>query len=301
MPGRPGVVVARRADVRRQPGAAPPAGEGLLRAGAAGLARARRASTGPRTSGRAAGPRRTSRSARTRSAPGCTPRACAGSPTRAGPSAAATWPTATATPSRASTSPGAPARASSSRSSAASGPRASTCASATGWTSWWSAAAPSPACAARCSRRARSRRGQQSDREEAGDFELTAQAVRRRVRRHRRQPRARPLLLAGAAREAAAADALRRARPRRRAHARDLQGGRRQRDQRRPHVALRRGHPQLGPDLAHARDPDHPRAERACGSTPRAAGSRSRCSRASTRSARSPTSSARATTTRGSC
>ena len=40
----------------------------------------------------------------------------------------------------------------------------------------------------------------------------------------------------------------------------------------RPDVALHRGHPQLGPDLARPRDPDHPRARRRCGSTRPASG-----------------------------
>ena len=46
---------------------------------------------------------------------------------------------------------------------------------------------------------------------------------------------------------------------RRRADARDRRGRRRQPGQPRPDVALHRGHPQLGPDLAAPRDPDHPR------------------------------------------
>ena len=128
-----------------------------------------------------------------------------------------------------------------------------------------------------------------------------AQAVVAHHRRHRRQPRAGAREVAGAARRAARADALRRPRARRRPDARDRARGGRQRDQRRPHVALRRGHPQLGPDLAHARDPDHPRPVVACGSTPAAGGCPARCIPASTRSARSPTSSTPATTTRGSC
>ena len=152
-PGRPGLLVAGRADVRGQPRAAPHAHQGLLRAGAPGLDGHRGASTAPRTSGRAGGPRPTWASAPARSARGCTPRACAGSPTRAGPSAAATTPTGTATRCRASTSPGAPAPAWSSRSSAACARRWpgawSSCASATASTSSWSTAARRPACGAR--------------------------------------------------------------------------------------------------------------------------------------------------------
>ena len=48
----------------------------------------------------------------------------------------------------------------------------------------------------------------------------------------------------------------RRPRLRRRADDRDRRGGRRLGDQPRPDVALRRGHPQLGPDLARSRHPD---------------------------------------------
>ena len=64
----------------------------------------------------------------------------------------------------------------------------------------------------------------------------------------------------------------------------------RQRHQPRPDVALRRGHPQLGPDLDQPRDPHPPRARRRCGSTRSGAGCRRRSSPASTRSGRSPTS-----------
>ena len=56
---------------------------------------------------------------------------------------------------------------------------------------------------------------------------------------------------------AAQAHALRRARLRRRPHARHHRGGRRQRHQPRPHVALHRGDLQLEPDLEPARHP-HP-------------------------------------------
>ena len=54
----------------------------------------------------------------------------------------------------------------------------------------------------------------------SGDFELTAQAVDRHHRRHRRQPRPRPPLLAGAARHAARRDGHRRPRLRGRPDAR---------------------------------------------------------------------------------
>ena len=51
----------------------------------------------------------------------------------------------------------------------------------------------------------------------------------------------------------------RRARPRRRPNAPDRAGRRREPRQPRPDVALRRGDPQLGSDLARSRDPHHPR------------------------------------------
>jgi len=74
------------------------------------------ASTGPRTTCRGSGRRRTSTSRRGRSGPGCTPWAIACSPSSAGPNAAATPRSAMATRCPASTSPGGPARGSSSRS-----------------------------------------------------------------------------------------------------------------------------------------------------------------------------------------
>ena len=96
----------------------------LARAGLAGLAGHRRASTATRTTGRGSGPRPTSTSPPARSAPGCTSRACAGLPgRRLGRARRLRRRSATATRCRASTSPGAPARASSSRSSAACAPR----------------------------------------------------------------------------------------------------------------------------------------------------------------------------------
>ncbi len=79
-------------------------------------------------------------------------------------------------------------------------------------------------------------------------------------RRHRRQSRPGAREVAEAAGQAAGEDALGRARARGRADAGHRPRRRRQRDQRRPHVALRGGHPQLGPDLAPPCHPDHPRA-----------------------------------------
>ena len=123
----------------------------------------------------------------------------------------------------------------------------------------------------------------------------------RHQRRHRRQPRPGPQDLAEAARHAAEDDGRRRPRPRGRPDARHHRGGRRARDQPGPDVALRRGHPQLGPDLGQPRHPDPARARRRCGSTRPASGCPRRTSRASTPSARSTTCGRRATTTRGSC
>ena len=60
---RPGVLVARRADVRRQPRAAAACGSRTPTSSRCRTGSARPASTGPRTSGRAAGPRPTSTSA----------------------------------------------------------------------------------------------------------------------------------------------------------------------------------------------------------------------------------------------
>ena len=88
--GRPGVLVVRRPDVRRLARAAPPAHPRQPRSRPAGLDGLGRLRPRRRTTGRAAGPRPTSPSRRARSAPGCTQRACAGSPSSAGPSAAAT-------------------------------------------------------------------------------------------------------------------------------------------------------------------------------------------------------------------
>ncbi len=131
---------------------------------------------------------------------------------------------------------------------------------------------------------------------------LHAQRARRHrhVRRHRRQPRARAPELARASRPGAGPDDLRRARARRRPHARDRSRRGRPLDQPRSHVALRRGHQQLGSDLAAAR---HPHPARPSSLWLDALGRRLPVpsSPASTRSARSSTSCRPATTTRGSC
>ncbi len=79
----------------------------------------------------------------------------------------------------------------------------------------------------------------------------------RHVGRHRRRPRPRSGELAGAARQAAGAHGRGGPCPRRRPHARDLGGRRRERREPRPHVALRRGSAQLEPRVDEPRHP-HP-------------------------------------------
>ena len=141
----------------------------------------RRSSTATRTSGRVAGRRPTSTSPPERSARGCTSRATGSSRSSGGRSAGTAAPKVTATPCRASTSPGAPGRGSSSPSSAACA-RASdaglvsfafrhrvdalveTGGTVTGVRG--RVLAPD-ACG----------RGRPSNRDEVGDFEITAQAV----------------------------------------------------------------------------------------------------------------------------
>ena len=81
----------------------------------------------------------------------------------------------------------------------------------------------------------------------------------RGIRRHRRQPRPRAGVLARAHGRPARGAALGRARPRRRSHAADRRARRRPPRQRRPHVALHRGHHELGPGVAEARHPHPPR------------------------------------------
>ncbi len=85
-------------------------------------------------------------------------------------------------------------------------------------------------------------------------------------------------------------DDLRRARPRGRADAGHRRGGRRPAGQPRPDVALHRGHPELGPDLGDARHPHPARAVVAVARRARPAPARRRSSPASTRWARCGTS-----------
>ena len=144
-------------------------------------------------------------------------------------------------------------------------------------------------------------RGYASSRAVIGDFELKAQAIvvtsggiggnLDLVRK------AWPTRLGAAAER----HDLRRARSRRRAHARHHGGRRRQRHQPRPHVALHGGHPELEPDLVAARHPHPARSVVAVARRARASGCPCRCSPASTRWARSPTSWHQATSIPGSC
>ena len=270
MPGGPGLLVAGRPDVRGLPRAAPPAGQGLLRPGAAGLdghgglrpARGRVAAALGRglrglLRGRealvAARPGHAlasqSRLARARRVAGRRPRQLGAAlphhlghrPRRGG----------------ALRAPGARGR----------GPRAG------------GAALPPPRGRAGHHGRRGHRRARQGAGGQLGGARPGARPHRdRRLRGRAPRPWCSPPAASAAtttwcARSgptgwaAARADALRRPRPRGRPDAGDRQGRGRQRDQRGPHVALRRGDPQLGPDLAHARHPDHPRALVACGST----------------------------------
>ena len=270
---------------------------------------ARPASTARRTTGRASGPRPTSTSPPARSAPGCTRRGVRWFPDRRlGRARRLSRPPSTATRCRASTSPG------------ARGP-----------------AIIAPFVAAR----ARGRQGgprvaalppsrQRADAAAAGVVDGVRGEVlepsERRARRAELAHRGRRLRAEGAggrsSRRAASAatttwcaragrsgwatppdaHALRRARPRRRAHARHRRGGRRQHHQPRPHVALHRGHHQLERRSGPARHPHPARAVVAVDRRARASACRCRCSRASIRWARSRTSCARrATTIPGSC
>ena len=213
---------------------------------------------------------------------------------RLGRSAAATSPTATATRSRASTSPGAPAPASSTpferRVREAVDARAAYgCASATGSTTSSSPAARSPACAGAVL--------------EPSSVERGDAVLARAVAGSSRSPPRRSIVTPAASAAttswsgaswpqrlgtAAGADALR-ASPRTSTAGCSGSPRRPARNviNRRPHVALRRGHPQLGPDLADARRSGSCPGPRRSGSTPSAGGCPCRSSPASTRSARS--------------
>src|SRR3954447_7742833 len=103
-------------------------------------------------------------------------------------------------------------------------------------------------------------RGAESSRTAVGEFALHAQAVVVTSGGIGGQLRPRAQELAEAHGTAAQAPDLRRPRPRRRADARDRAGRRRAGHQRGPHVALRRGDPQLELDLAPPRHPHPARA-----------------------------------------
>ena len=131
--------------------------------------------------------------------------------------------------------------------------------------------APSTACAARSWSRASAARGHRSSRTETGEFELHAPAVlvtaggigaNHDLVRQNWPARLGP---------AAGTDDLRRARARGRPDAGHHRAGRRPDRQPRPDVALHRGHPELGPDLAAARHPDPARAVLAVVRRPRPA------------------------------
>ena len=258
--GRPGVLVVRRADVRRQPRAAPPAHPRLARPGAAGLdglgrLRSRGGSLaealgrglcgvrGRREAGVAEGPRRAlvpdRGLGRARRLHGDRARQLgAALPHHVGHR---------------------PRRHRAVRASRARGCRQRA-----------RDAALSPSCQRADQQRRRgrwrARRGAGADLGGARRAELARRSRRvrpqgaggdRHLRRHRRQHRAGAAELARAAGRAARAHAVRRARLCRRAHAGHHGSGGRQRHQPRPHVALHRGHRQLEPDLEPARHP-HP-------------------------------------------
>ena len=215
-----------------------------------------------RTTGRAAGPRRTSTSPPARSGRGCTTRACGSSRSSAGPSAATAARTGTATRCRASTSPGAPAPASSRPSSVGSAStsrpglvtlgfrhRVDELVTTDGAVTGVRGAVLEPDDAERGARLQPRRRSTTSS--------YTAQAVvvtsggiggnhdlvRAQLAGDRLGPPPKRMIVG-------------RPRPRRRPDARDHAGRRRRDHQPRPDVALHRGHPQLGPDLGQARHPD---------------------------------------------
>ena len=249
---RPGVLVVRRAVPGRHPRAAAAADQGLARAGLAGLARARPASTATRTCGRGAGPRPTSSSRPARSGRGCAQQGVrffpiVGWAERGGygaighgnsvPRFHVTW----------GTGPGVIGAVRPAWCGPAWPRAASSCASGTASTGSRRPTASSTACAARCWRRTPARAGSRRAAEPVGEFALHGRGGRDRDGRHRRQPRAGAPQLARAARHAAATDAHRRARARRRPRCSSIAeaaGG--ARDQPRPDVALHRGHRRTG-------------------------------------------------------
>ena len=278
---RAGVLVVRRPVPRRQPRAAPAAHQGLARAGLAGLARHRGVRPRRRTSGRGGGPRPTWTSPPARSGPGCRSRASrllpiVGWAERGGygaighgnsvPRFHITWGTgpgvvepfaaprarrAAARPRRAPLPP----------------PRRRARPSSGGAVDGVAGEVLAPdACA----------RGQSSNRDEAGDFELARPGRDRHLRRHRRQPRARAPQLAASG-SATPPEHMISGVP---AHVDGrmieiTQARRRQRDQPRPHVALHRGHPATGTRSGRCTASASSPARRRCGSTRPASGCRS--------------------------
>ena len=248
--GRAGVLVVRRAVLRRQPRAAAHAHPRQPRPRAAGLAGLGRLRPRRRTFGRASGPRPTSPSRPARSAPGCTPRACAGFPIvgwaeRGGYTATehgnsvprfhVTW----------GTGPGViepfveRVREGEKRGLVSLRFRHRV----NGLTT---TAARSTACAAKSWSRARVERGAPSSRTVVGEFALKAQAIivtSGGIGGNHELVRANWPERLG---EPPRAHDLRRARSRRRPHARHHRGRRRRHHQPRPHVALHRGHHRTG-------------------------------------------------------
>ena len=226
--------------------------------GTAGFDRRRR---GPL--GRGGGPAPTSTSPPGRSGPGCASRACGSSRSWAGPSAATGAPAGTATRCRGSTSPGAPGpgvlepfvrRV---REAVAAGP-VSSAVPPPGGRAGHRRAAPSRASAAAVLAPGAASRGRAHQPRGRRRVRAARAGRGRHLRRHRRRTttwsgRAGPARLG----TPPARDGHRGPRLRRRPDARHHRGRRRPAGQPRPDVALRRGHAELGPDLARPRHP-HP-------------------------------------------
>ena len=133
-------------------------------------------------------------------------------------------------------------------------------------------------------------RGMATSREVVGVVRDQRRGDDRLLGRHRRQPRPRPQAVARASRHAAGVDDLRACPPTSTASMLAVaEDGGCAADQRRPDVALRRGHPELGSGVAAPRHPHPSRAVVGVARRDRHSGCRCRCSPASTRSARSRT------------
>jgi hypothetical protein len=185
----------------------------------------------------------------------------ASSPSSGGRSAVDTTRRARETLCRASTSPGERAQDWSRRSRRPWRPRKRPGASRSSPSPRHGTEDPRGGCDGRARRRARPLSGRARRADVAGRRRLVRDPRGRDdrvLRRHWRQPRSRPRTVAGAIGHAADADDHGRPRVRRRVHAARRAGGRGAPDQRGPHVALRRGHPELESDLAEPRHPDSP-------------------------------------------